>query len=242
MERFVGCSGYFYWHWKGVFYPPDLPPQRWFSHYARELNTVEINASFYRFPDEKRVRGWIKQAPPGFVYAVKAHRSLTHQRILEDMDGLSRFARIVQELGDHLGMVLFQLPPRFKFSPANLERVCTRLSPLPVPVAVEFRHASWWREETWDALGQAGIVGVTVVAPRLPADLVQTTDVVYLRFHGKSRWYRDFFEEEDLRPYAEALKARRPRKVFAYFNNDVGGHAPRNARTFREMLDQILGT
>lgn len=236
MECRVGCSGYFYWHWKGVFYPADLPPHRWFAHYARHFNTVEINASFYRFPDEKRVKGWKRQAPEGFVYAVKAHRSLTHTRVLEDEEGLRRFGEVVRLLEDTLGIVLFQLPPRFRFSEEHLERVCSRLGNLGLPVAVEFRHPSWWREETWKALKDVGIVGVTVMAPRLPPDFVITGEVVYLRFHGKTRWYRDPFEEADLLPYVEKIREIRPRRVFAYFNNDVGGHAPRNARTFLELL------
>ncbi len=242
MKVYVGCSGYFYWHWKGVFYPPDLPPHRWFAYYAGQFNTVEINATFYRFPNSRRVRSWVRQAPPGFLYALKAHRSLTHDRVLEDREGVRRFVDEVRVMGDLLGAILFQLPPRFHYTPDHLERVVRVLDPegLRLPggagIAVEFRHASWWREEVWHRLEAAGLVGVTVVAPRLPRTYVQTGEEVYLRFHGVKRWYRDAFPEEDLNAYVRAVCQGKPRRVLAYFNNDVGGHAPRDALRFRARL------
>ena len=118
----IGTSGWVYQHWRGIFYPRGLPPSEWFAHYAREFDTVEINNSFYRLPDAGTFDAWREQAPPGFLYAVKASRYLTHLKKLKDPeDPLRRFFERAGHLGATLGPVLYQLPPRWRFNGPRLE-------------------------------------------------------------------------------------------------------------------------
>src|SRR5689334_13225512 len=110
----VGCSGWQYKHWRGVFYPAELPQARWFEHYAARFDTVEINNSFYRLPEAATFAAWRARAPKGFVFAVKASRFLTHMKKLKDpRDPLERFFSRARRLGGMLGPVLYQLPPRW---------------------------------------------------------------------------------------------------------------------------------
>jgi len=227
----VGTSGYFYRGWKGVFYPEDLPLARYFDYYQGFFDTVELNASFYRFPTPGAVRRWYREAKAGFLYAVKVHREITHLKKFADSARVRDFYEVVAGLGEKLGPVLFQLPPSFRYGPENLERLLSALDG-DFKNAVEFRHPSWWREEVYRALEEAGVAFVSVSAPGLPGDYVETA-FAYLRFHGRTAWYRYDYPEEELVGWA---KAARGKEVYAYFNNTDGGHAPGNALRFRELL------
>src|SRR5256885_708689 len=138
----LGCSGWVYKHWKGVFYPEDLPQKRWFEFYAGEFDTVEINNSFYRLPSGDTFEKWRKQAPSGFCYAVKANRYLTQAKKLKDCEEpLERMMAAIRHLGDRLGPILYQLPPKMNL---NLERLESLVQILPKRVGsvVEFRNTS----------------------------------------------------------------------------------------------------
>jgi uncharacterized protein YecE (DUF72 family) len=125
----VGCSGWVYRHWKGGFYPADLPQKRWFAHYSDAFDTVEINASFYRLPLASTFDGWREKAPPGFRYAVKANRFLTHMKKLIDCEApLAEFIGLARRLGPALGPILYQLPPSLH---KDLQRLDAFLSRLP---------------------------------------------------------------------------------------------------------------
>ena len=140
----IGCSGWQYSHWRGDFYPADLPTPRWFAHYALSFDTVEINNSFYRLPPAEIFAKWREQAPSRFLYAVKASRFLTHMKKLKDPeDPLARFFENARQLGARLGPILYQLPPRW---PLNLERFEIFLRALPRG----YRHTVEFREPSWD--------------------------------------------------------------------------------------------
>ena len=226
----VGTSGYFYRGWKGVFYPEHLPLSRYFAYYQEHFDTVELNASFYRFPSPQSVRRWYREARDGFLYAVKAPREITHLKRFGDPSRLAEFYQVVSGLGEKLGAVLFQLPPSFKKSPEHLDRLVSALDPA-FRNAVEFRHPSWWSEEVRSALREAGVAFVSVSAPGLPEEFVDTA-FPYLRFHGREAWYRYDYPEEELSHWARLARGR---PLFAYFNNTDGGHAPKNALTFRRL-------
>jgi uncharacterized protein YecE (DUF72 family) len=135
----IGTSGWVYPHWRGVFYPPDLPQSRWFDYYSQHFATVEINSSFYRLPAETTFDRWQAQAPPGFIYAVKANRFLTHLKRLKDVaEPLERFLSRARRLGDTLGPILWQLPPHWHADPVRLESFATLL-PTDVTNVFEFR-------------------------------------------------------------------------------------------------------
>ena len=197
----IGCSGWQYKHWKGDFYPADLRHHEWFAHYARTFDTVEINNSFYRLPEAETFRRWRERAPAGFLFAVKASRYLTHMKKLkEPEEPLRRFFEHARPLERTLGVVLYQLPPRW---PADLARLDHFLHALPRAVrhAIEFREPSWYAPEVLDLLEAHGVA---------------------LCLHDMNGWL--------------AQEHRSGRDVFAYFNNDIGGHAPRDAMRLREML------
>ncbi len=231
----VGCSGYFYRGWAGRWYPEDLPMHRWFSWYAGHFDTVEINASFYRFPTTSGVGRWQRQAPQGFVYSVKAPRLITHIRRFRNCDRpLGDFYDVVAPLADKLGCLLFQMPPSFHYSDENLLRLVQALRP-GFRNVVEFRHPSWWRASVYDALEEADVIFCSVHAPRLPQEIVASRGRIYLRLHGDP-WYAQLYSEGELRLWAERLLAVAPDEVWVYFNNDTHAAAPVNAEQMRRLL------
>ena len=234
----VGCSGWQYKHWRGDFYPGDLPQSQWFAHYAHTFDTVEINNSFYRLPKGETFAKWREQARPGFLYAVKASRFLTHMKKLKDPEEpISRFFDRASHLGPRFGPVLYQLPPRW---PLNLERFEHFLAALPRRrwQTIEFRETSWYDERVFELLRrykvalclhdmQGSATGKMVVGP-----------FIYVRFHHGTVKYGGRYEDNRLDDWADwlAQRSREGLDVFAYFNNDMGGHAPRDAVRLRERL------
>ncbi len=237
LQVHVGCSGWFYWHWRGDFYPAELKTAAWFDHYADRFKTVELNAPFYSWPTVATVKSWLRQAGRRkFVYTVKASELLTHVKRFEGTKTLVRdFSHIADLLGPRMGCFLFQLPPSFQFTEARLERIVSQLDPTRRNV-VEFRHKSWWDERVYEAFRAAGIVFCSCSGPRLPDELVATADDVYVRFHGVKTWYRHDYTKAELAVWAERIRASGAKRVWAYFNNDREGYAIKNAR---ELLRQL---
>ena len=238
----VGCSGWFYWHWRDCFYPEGSPTSRWFEFYASKFKTVELNAPFYSWPTVATVETWRRQ--PGrrkFTYAVKVNELITHQKRMSGVKTLVRdFCFIADLLGERLGCFLFQLPPSFHYSAAALKRVLGALDHSR-PNVVEFRHRSWWNERVFAAFRETGTVFCSCSGPRLPDELVKTADDVYVRFHGTKQWYRHDYSKEELAVWAERIRASGARRVWAYFNNDREGYAIKNARELIRQLKKKEG-
>jgi uncharacterized protein YecE (DUF72 family) len=238
----VGCSGWQYRHWRGSFYPADLPHGRWFEHYASVFDTVEINNSFYRLPEASTFEAWKERAPAGFLFAVKASRYLTHMKKLKDPEEpLSRFFERARSLGRKLGPVLYQLPPRW---PKNLERFEEFLAALPPrrSHAVEFRESSWYAEDTYRALERAEVALCLHDMHGSETPLRFVGPFVYVRLHGSGKKYGGRYPDSALAGWAERLagEAQGGRDVYAYFNNDWGGHAPRDAVRLRGAIGDGL--
>ena len=235
----IGCSGWEYKHWRGNFYPADLPRTRWFEHYASTFDTVEINNSFYRLPERATFAAWRRRAPAGFEFAVKASRFLTHMKKLKDPEEpIDRLFTRMRALGRHLGPVLYQLPPGWK---VNVDRFRHFVHVLPRRVrhVVEFRDPSWYDRQICDLIEERGM---TLCLHDMPGSATARRPVgpfVYVRFHGATSKYGGGYPDERLRDWANWLNARRDEgcDVYAYFNNDVGGHAPRDAMTLRRALE-----
>ncbi len=234
----VGCSGYFYWGWRGLFYPEELPPSGWLDYYARHFKTVELNSSFYRFPTRKTVARWRKQAPAGFVYTIKAPRRITHIERFSEPASIASLYEVLAGLEENLGAVLFQLPPSMVYERERLESILELLDP-DFDNALEFRHPSWWREEVYQALEDAGAIFVSVSAPELPGEYVETAGKAYLRFHGRKAWYRYEYSAEELQDWARRVLEGGASKVYAYFNNDPNAAAPANALEFQRLLEAL---
>ena len=234
---YVGCSGWFYWKWRGLFYPDNLPTGQWFPHYAKHLHTDEINASFYSWPTVANVKAWRRQ--PGkrdFVFTVKACELITHiNRFRGTKTLIKDFGMIADILGDRMGCFLFQLPPSHYYTKARLTAILSQLDPARRNV-VEFRHASWWNQTVYAAFRRTGTIFCSCSGPRLPDELVRTADDVYLRLHGPERWYRHNYSKDELSKWADRITASGAKRAWVYFNNDYEAHAPMNAATMRRLL------
>jgi uncharacterized protein YecE (DUF72 family) len=240
----VGCSGWNYAHWRnGVFYPPRLPARRWLELYAERFDTVEVNSTFYRLPREDAVAHWVEQTPPGFLFAVKASRYLTHVRRLRDVGpGLETFLARLDPLvrSGKLGPILWQLPPNFRRDDERLERALAALRP-DLRHCFEFRHASWFVEETYALLREHGVA--LVIGDRAEVHPFQSLELTapwtLVRFHAGTRGRRGNYSDTELEEWAARLRGwSRDHEVLAYFNNDWEGFAPRNALRLVEMLER----
>ena len=239
MQLHIGCSGWFYWGWRGRFYPLELPTHRWFEHYARHFKTVELNAPFYSWPKKSTVRGWLRQAPPRFIYTIKVNRMITHDFRMEGTRMLVEqfYLDVGEPLGKRMGCFLFQFPPSFRFSRTRLSRVIKHLDPRYRNV-IEFRHKSWWNGEVYRALRKAKAIFCTVSAPRLPDRLIVCNGRAYVRLHGVTRWYRHDYSDDELREWAGKIRESGASEVWIYFDNDRDANAIRNARTLTRMLQR----
>ena len=237
----VGTSGWHYKHWLGDFYPPRFPPANMLAWYAREFHTVEINNSFYRLPEAKTFEQWGRIVPPGFVFAVKASRYITHIKRLKDPeDSIKLFFSRAKYLGQHLGPVLFQLPPKWK---ADLERLEQFLALLPKgqQFVIEFRDESWYRQEVCELLRRHNVALCLHDWASAQWSRELTANFTYIRFHGSTGKYAGDYPDHLLHEWAKQIEGwcGQVKEVFAYFNNDVGGHAIRNARSLRAMLEKV---
>ena len=235
----VGCSGWQYKHWRGDFYPSELPQHRWFEHYASIFDTVEINNSFYRLPEAATFAAWARRAPMRFLFAVKASRFLTHMKKLKDPEEpIERLFSRMRALGGHLGPVLYQLPPGFKLDRERLEHFLQAL-PRGVRHVLEFRETSWYADDVLQLLNRHRVALCLHDMPGSATGRDRVGPFVYVRFHGATGKYGGSYPDDRLRAWADWLTEQRAAgaDVYAYFNNDVGGHAPRNAVTLRRFLE-----
>jgi uncharacterized protein YecE (DUF72 family) len=233
----IGTSGWVYNHWRGLFYPDDLRQADWFKHYARVFDTVEINNSFYRLPSAAAFAAWREQAPPGYLYAVKASRFLTHMKKLRDPEEpLKRFFERVQHLGSTLGPILYQLPPRWQ---VNLPRLEAFLAALPPGYrhVVEFRDPSWLIDEVFRLMEQYGVAHCIHDMRPLSIPPRVTAAPVYIRLHGDPAHGGDY-QIAALETWAGRITAWHSQglEVLVYFNNDIGGYALEDAQTLRRLL------
>lgn len=233
----IGTSGYSYKHWKGVFYPDDVPQRRWLEYFAERFDTVELNNPFYSMPTEDKCDGWRERAPQGFVYAVKMNRVITHRKYLKDSDRtIGDYLDAVDRLGERLGPVLVQLPPNWHADLARLDDFLDRV-PTGYRWAVEFRDPDWLAEPTFDILRKhnAALV-VHDLIDNHPAP--PTADWTYRRYHGAAGKYQGQYTPQKLRAEADRIleDLEAGRDVYAYFNNDVGGYAVRDALKLRDFV------
>ncbi|MBN1538209.1 MAG: DUF72 domain-containing protein [Anaerolineales bacterium] len=232
IKIYIGTSGWTYDHWRGVFYPDNLAKARWFSFYATQFNSVEINATFYRsFKDQTYIK-WREKAPQGFRYVLKAPRIITHRKYLENVTGdIRNFERSASLLEDKLGLILLQLAPA---TPYDIQRLRTALSTFqdPQKIAVEFRHRRWLTGETFALLKEFGVTFCNPDSPRSTLTDFTTSSNGYLRLHGRKHWYTYDYSEEELHEIVDIIhrmETRGAQAIYVFFNNDFEGFAPKNA-------------
>jgi uncharacterized protein YecE (DUF72 family) len=236
----VGTSGWNYRHWRGLFYPADLPAKRWLAFYAQHFDTVEINATFYRLPSQAAVAAWREAAPPGFVYAWKASQYITHaKKLLDPAEPLARVYAPMAALGGTMGPVLLQLPPQLRFNPDRLAQFLPQLPP-GHRHAMEFRDPGWYVDATFELLAKHDVALCLSDHRAAPAPWVRTASFVYVRGHGPAGDYRGTYSEAALATWAAEIAAWRALgcDAFAYFDNDIGGAAPFDAQRLRALGTQ----
>jgi uncharacterized protein YecE (DUF72 family) len=240
MAVWIGTSGWSYDHWDGVLYPPGTQVRDRLAHYVRRFGTVELNASFYRWPRDATFAGWRRRLPPGFALSVKAPRGLTHaKRLYAPEAWVPRLASAWHELGDRRAVLLVQLHPQHQRDDARLDFFLSRLPPW-MRVAVEFRHPSWHDEAVYGLLERHGAAYTVMSGARLPCVLRATAPFVYVRMHGPDpeHLYAGSYSDADLEWWAQRVGewSGSGRDVFVYFNNDGYGHAVRNAERLRALV------
>ncbi len=235
----IGTSGFYYEHWRGVFYPQELAKSKFFPFYMTHFDTVELNATFYHLPRLKTTEHWAQMSPPDFLFALKAYRGITHYRKLKDAkEELYRYLHLVKPLKSKMAAILFQLPPSLHRNDRLLEDFLAIL-PRGYRYAFEFRHESWNDDAIHRLLESANVAlclndyGRREMTPHL------TADFGYLRFHGPTGRYGGSYDDETLQRWAKWLKevSEDLQSVFVYFNNDFEGNAVRNALRLRELVN-----
>ena len=237
----IGCSGWNYDHWKGRFYPEKSSPGRWFEGYSTIFSTVEINNTFYQLPGPAIFKKWRDQAPPGFIYSVKANRFITHMKKLKDpKEPVKRFLKNARILADHLGPVLFQLPPRWSVNEDRLEEF-TDVLPRDLQYVFEFRDSSWYNDRVYGILSKKQMSLCLHDMKGSESPVISIGPLCYIRFHGTTGLYGGKYADATLRKWAEFIKKilAEDKEVYAYFNNDAEANAPQDAlRLIRELLKE----
>lgn len=232
MKLHVGTSGYSYKEWKGNFYPEDLPAKEMLSYYSRRLPAVEINNTFYRLPQASMIENWKGQVPAEFRFSIKATQRITHiKRLKNCADETKYLLETASLLGERLGVVLFQLPPNSK---KDSERLKDFLSLLPSDkrAAFEFRHESWFDDETLDLLREKDCALVVSDTDEKPlTEIISTAKWGYLRLRKTS------YELQDLADWMKRVQEQKWKEAFVFFKHEDEGIGPKLAAQFLEMSE-----
>jgi uncharacterized protein YecE (DUF72 family) len=237
----IGTSGWHYKHWRGVFYPQELPSTKWLDYYSQRFHTVEINNSFYRLPSEAAFDAWRDSTPAEFRFAVKGSRYLTHMKKLKEPDaGLQKFLPRAQRLGAKLGVVLFQLPPFWEVSVERLEAFLQAL-PRAVRYTFELRNPSWHTAEVYRILQRYNAAYCIYELAGFQTGLEITADFTYIRLHGPGSKYKGSYEEAALEQWAKRINSWRNdlQAIFVYFDNDEAAYAAFNALALKTKVEGV---
>jgi uncharacterized protein YecE (DUF72 family) len=222
----VGTSGYQYDAWRGSFYPEELGAKKMLSFYSSVFGAVEINYSFYRKPTEKILSGWAEQVPAEFRFVLKVWQRITHQKRLRDCaDLVEQFCAVARTLGPRLGPMLYQLPPNLKFDLGLLREFLNGL-PRDLRAAFEFRHESWFNDDTWKALQDFGASLCIAESDEIVTPVVFTAPWAYFRLR------RLDYTEEQLQAWATKV----PQDAYVFFKHEDEARGPAFARQFGPML------
>jgi len=234
----IGCSGFHYKEWKGIFYPESLPQKEWFKFYAEKFNTLELNVTFYRFPALSFLETWYNTAPDNFRFAVKVPRLITHYKKFTDCSRLidDFYTLITKGLKEKLGPVLFQLPPKYVYTKERLDLIVNSMYKEFTNV-IEFRDSSWWKQSVFNRLKKEKLIFCGIDYPGLPNDAVITNQNVYYRFHGRPRLYYSAYKKKDLEIIANSILANKNvTKAFIFFNNTATQAAIKNANFLQKYI------
>lgn len=228
---YLGTSGYIYQHWRGTFYPENLPQNKWLEYYCEYLKSVELNVSFYRLPSASAFKGWYNRTPKIFRFAVKGSRYITHIKRLKDpAKSLNLFFSRTKDLKEKLSVVLWQLPPQFKLNLERLNKFVKQLKKTaPCRQAFEFRHPSWFCDEAYNVLKKADMSICMADYPECSKNAPDIASFLYIRRHGAGgQLYGGYYSKEQLQNDADFIKSKK-KDCYIFFNNDAYGNAVKNA-------------
>jgi len=252
----IGCSGWSYDDWVGPFYPQGTEPGQMFAAYMQNFDTVEVNSTFYRIPNQWMVRNWATKSSPDFVFSAKMYQGVTHEKEMHSVKPIyDQFMTAMLPLKERIGSILIQMPQRFKATESNQALLEDFLSILheDVEFTAEFRDRSWFDEKTFKLLESYNVAFCVVSQPQfsglIPPEPIVTAKHAYVRFHGLNykKWYSGegserynyLYSKEELlewKPKIEQMQDRATRTVYVYFNNHPSGQAPANAKMMLDML------
>ena len=242
MNIYIGCSGFSYKHWKERFYPSKIPQRQWFEYYCTKFNTVELNSTFYRLPNEKTVLSWYNRSPENFAFSVKASRFITHIKRLKDCKvELENFFEVISPLDKKLKVILWQLPPSFK---VNIEVFNNFLNMLTkynnIKYVFEFRHKSWLTEDIYSLCNKFNICICIADYPEFLKNPPITANFLYVRRHGKGGRYNTLYTRQELEDLSKFIKDNKDSisEAYIYFNNDFNAYAPQNAQELIEIINK----
>jgi uncharacterized protein YecE (DUF72 family) len=232
----IGCSSYNTTSWQPLFYPEGLPRTKWFDYYCQHFSTYEINATFYRFPTLKSLQSWHAKVPEGFLFSVKAPKTITHIKRLENCsEEISKFYAVCREgLQEKLGCILFQLPPSFSYTEERLQLVLAAMDNHFNNV-VEFRHESWWRDYVYAQFAKHNITFCSVNYPKLPTTLVQTSPILYIRMHGSPKLFYSQYSTTEITSLYKEVISHDYKEAYIYFNNTASTAAIINAQQLKQL-------
>ena len=241
---FIGTSGYHYNHWReGIFYPQKLPQRQELEYYSQFFNTVELNVTFYRLPQTKAFLNWYKRTPPNFIFAVKGSRFITHIKRLKDSEvPLAQFFERALFLKEKLGVVLWQLPPKFSCDLKRFKSFLENLKPYgKLRHVFEFRHPSWFILEVYEIIKAFKMSVCYADWPGLDVSISCDFPFIYIRRHGPvgKRLYTGCYSLEEIKKDAIFIKKclKKGKDVFIYFNNDAFGYAVKNALELKRLIE-----
>ncbi len=240
MQWFIGTSGWSYPHWRGVFYPPQLPQRQWLAWYAQHYSSVEVNGSFYRLPSRNTLLSWKEATPDTFIFSLKASSLITHRKKLADPElGLPALLEAAHILGEKLGPVLFQLPPRWHVNEQRLQAFLQAL-PATLRCAFELRDPTWHRLTIYELLGARNIACCWFDLHGLVSPEVCTADFAYVRLHGPDGPYGGSYGRARLEAWIARLAELPVQAIYCYFDNDQQGHATHDALLMQRLVAEKI--
>lgn len=240
---YIGCSGFQYEHWKGVFYPEELSQKKWFEYYSRRFKTVELNATFYRLPDKETFHKWYRDTPEGFKISLKGSKFITHVKKLKaSVEPVDVFLSRALSLKEKLGVILWQLPPGLKADTGRLSDFLEILKPYNVRSTFEFRDNSWINKAVISLLERENASLCMADWPEFLNTLPVTSDFVYIRRHGEGGSCATSYSLKQLKSDATRIRKflKDKKDVYIYFNNDAFGYAAQNASELMELMKNWL--
>ncbi|NSW93358.1 MAG: DUF72 domain-containing protein [Bacteroidales bacterium] len=244
-DIFIGTSGWSYRHWSGIFYPSDLDTKHFLEYYVKQFDCVELNSSFYHLPLKSTVEGWIRRTPDNFKFCLKLSRFITHQlQLVNVREPLLKFISVFERMKNKLGPVLVQLPPQMNYDKSVINDFLDLLrEECPdYQFAFEVRNNTWINDEFLELLSRYKAAFVIADSgKRYPFFEAVTSDLVYIRFHGREQLYATDYSIETLTEFGHKIKywADNGKKVWVFFNNDYHGYAVKNAEELISIINNL---